>query len=120
MKNTYSNGLFIILLLLFISCSSEKERLIAGKWSLTDKMIGGAPSSLWFKGDGTVIGPWEKHKFAMRSAGTYEFVSDINIKISMNEGYYKGNVYSFDIVKLNKEELILRNNYEDVQLKRIE
>lgn len=92
--------------------------MLVGKWALSESMIGGTPSSFWFKGDGTVIGPWEHHKYAMQSQGTYEFIGDKSIKISMHAGYYKGNVYIFDIVKVDEKELILRNNYEDIRLKR--
>jgi hypothetical protein len=120
-KSKFSNiCLILLVILLFVACSSEKERLIVGKWSLSGRMIGGTPSSFWFKDNGTVIAPWEKHKLALQSSGTYRFIGDTRIKLEMREGYYRGNVYFFDIVKLDKEELILRNNYEDIRLKRTE
>ena len=88
--------LFIVILsFMCTSCSSKNERLLTGKWSLAGKMIGGAPSSFWFKWNGAVVAPWEDRHFAMISEGAYEFVDDTHIKIMIHEGHYKGNVYYF-------------------------
>ncbi|HDH10834.1 MAG TPA: hypothetical protein ENG83_01295 [Nitrospirae bacterium] len=107
-----------VLILLFVSCSSANERLITGKWSLAGTMIGGAPSSFWFKGNGTVIAPWEKHNYAFQSSGSYEFVDDTHIKILMKTGYYSNNAYYFEIIKMDKKELILKSDYQSIRLKR--
>ncbi len=120
MKRKFSNGLLIVIVFLFIACSSEKERLIAGKWSLTHTVIGGSPSSFWFKRNGTVIAPWEAPSYAMQSEGTYKFIDAAHIKIFMNKGHYKGNVYFYEIIKLDDNELVLGGTYEKFQLKRIE
>lgn len=112
MKCRYNAGLLFVLVLMFIACSSEKERLIAGKWSPTHTVIGGSPSSFWFKSTGTLIAQWEIHNYAMRSEGTYDFIDDTHIKITMTTGYYKGNVYTFEIIKLDDKELKLGGTYE--------
>ena len=81
-------------------------------------MIGGAPSSFWFKWNGTVIAPWEKHNFAMISEGTYEFVNDRHVKLMMSQGHYKGNIYNFEVIKLTDTELILGSDNEKFRLKK--
>jgi len=116
MKYNFRAGLFILSFLMLIACSSEKERLIAGKWSLTHTVVGGSPSSFWFKTTGTVIAPWETHNYAMQSEGTYDFIDDTHIKITMSKGYYQGNVYVFEIIKLDKKELHLGGPYEVLHL----
>ncbi len=116
MKCKFSAGLLIITLFMFIACSSEKERLIAGKWSPTHTVIGGTPSSFWFKSTGTVIAPWESRNYAMQSEGTYDFIDDTHIKITMTTGYYKGNVYTFEIIKLDNNELQLGGTFEVLHL----
>lgn len=110
----------IILMFSLTACSSKNERLITGKWSLASAMVGGAPSSFWFKRGGTVEAPWEKHKYAIKSKGTYEFIDEKHIKIQMDSGYYRDNVYYFDVVTLSDTELTLRNNYQDVHFKKVE
>jgi len=103
---------------MFIGCSSEKERLIEGKWSLTHTVIGGSPSSFWFKGSGIVVAPWSIDSYAMQSEGTYDFTDDTHIKITMHKGYYKGNVYTYEVIKLDENELHLGGPYEILYLKR--
>jgi hypothetical protein len=116
MKYKLNAGLFFLIALVFIACAPEKERLIAGKWSITHTVVGGSPSSFWFKSTGTVIAPWEKDNYAMQSVGTYDFIDDTHIKITMNKGYYQGNVYIFEIIKLNDKELQLGGTFEVLYL----
>jgi hypothetical protein len=116
MKCKLRTGLFILMLLIFIACSSEKERLIAGKWAPTHTVIGGSPSSFWFKSTGTVIAPWDSDNYAMQSEGTYDFIDDTHLKLTMNKGYYQGNVYVFEVIKLDDKELQLGGTYEVLHL----
>ncbi len=116
MKCKLRTGLFILMLLMFIACSSEKERLIAGKWTLTHEAVGGSPSSFWFKSTGTVIAPWDSDNYAMQSEGTYDFIDDTHLKLTMNKGYYQGNVYVFELIKLDDNELHLGGTYEVLHL----
>ncbi len=111
----------LIMLLAFVpsACSSKKDRLLSGKWSLASQMIGGAPSSFWFKGGGDVIAPWEDRNFAMKSKGIYEFIDDTHMKITMKKGFYKGNTYFFDILELSENRLVLRTNYQKVKFKKV-
>ncbi len=118
MKIKFAKLCCIVLTLLFLACSSGNERIIKGKWSLAGRMIGGGPSSFWFKGGGTVIGPWEARNYAIQSKGKYVFIDEKHLKIMMNSGYYEGNTYFYDIVQLDEKELILRNNYQKIKLKR--
>ena len=109
-----------LLLLILLSCSSENEHLITGKWQLAGRMIGGTPSSFWFKWNGIVIAPWEDHSFAMISEGTYEFIDNRHIKMRMDQGYYKGNVFNFEIMELSEHEMFLGSNYEEIRLKKVQ
>jgi hypothetical protein len=93
--------------------------LIKGKWALAGRMVGGTPTSFWFKGDGKVVAPWESHRNVTESSGTYAFTDDTHIKIKMKKGYHEGNVYYFEILKLDKEELIFGTDYQEIQLKRM-
>lgn len=103
----------------FISCSGKESR-IRGKWSLNGSMIAGSPTSFWFKFGGGVVAPWEKHKSLMESRGEYEFIDDTHLKITMYEGYYNGNIYFFEVVKLDDKELVLKTNFQEIQMKRVE
>ena len=76
--------------------------------------------AFWFKFGGRVVAPWEEHKSLMESKGEYEFIDDTHIKINMYEGYYNGNMYIFEVVKLDEEELILKTNFQEIQMKRVE
>ncbi len=105
-------------MLMIVACSTGNARLIKGKWSLAGIMIGGAPSSYWFKGGGQLVAPWEKRNFAMESRGTYEFIDETHIRIMMKSGYYSGNTYYFDIIKLDEKELIMRTNFQEVKMKK--
>ncbi|MEW6599705.1 MAG: hypothetical protein AB1499_01925 [Nitrospirota bacterium] len=109
-------GMLILIVTMFVACSSEKERLIEGKWTLTHTAIGGSPSSFWFKSNGTVIAPWEPHNYAMQSEGTYDLTDDNHIKIMMTKGYYKGGMYVYEIVKIDDKELLLGGTYEVLHL----
>lgn len=109
----------IVFMISLVACSSGNERIIKGKWSLAGRMIGGGPSSFWFKGGGMVIGPWESRNYVAQSKGEYVFIDETHLKIVMNSGYYEGNTYFYDIVQLDENELILRNNFQKIKLKRI-
>lgn len=109
---------FISLMFLFIACSSENERLIKGKWYLAGKIVAHSPTSYWFQNYGSVIAPWEKNKTAFRSAGRYTFIDDNHIKIRMNKGHHKGITFFFQIVKLDKDELILGGSIQEIRMRR--
>lgn len=119
MRGKFFKVCLIVLLLLFAGCSSKNERMIKGKWSLAGRMVGGSPTSFWFKGGGDVIAPWEHRGNAMESAGTYEFIDDTHLKIKMEKGYYKGNVYFFEIIKIGKNELTMRTSYQEIKMKKV-
>ncbi len=119
MRDMFFKICLVVLALFFIGCSSKNERMLNGKWSLAGRMIGGSPTSFWFKGGGDVVAPWEHRRNAMESTGTYEFIDDTHLKIKMENGYYGGNVYFFEIIKLGKDELILRTNYQEVKMKKV-
>jgi len=110
---------FLLIIFLFISCSGNESQ-IKGKWSLAGSMIAGSPTSFWFKMGGTVIAPWEIHKRVMESRGEYEFIDDTHIKINMQSGYYNGNIYYFEIVKLDEKEMVLKTNFQEIQMRRVE
>lgn len=92
--------------------------MISGKWSLAGRIVGDYPTSFWFKSNGTVIAPWETRGGAMKSEGEYKFVDDTHIKIKMENGYYQGNIYYYEIIKLDKEKLILRSDSQDIKLRK--
>ena len=119
-KDLSKNVCAVVLMLIVLSCSTANERLIKGKWSLTGRMVGGTPSSFWFKSSSTVVAPWEKHQYAFHSLGTYTFVSDTRIKIVMKKGYYKGKTYSFNVTKLDENLLIMSSDYEDIKMRRVQ
>jgi len=109
----------LILMFLFVSCSGNDSQ-IKGKWSLTGTMIAGAPTSFWFKMGGRVVAPWETHKRYMESKGEYEFVDDTHIKIKMQSGFYTGNTFYYEIVKLDENEMVLSTNFQEIEMKRVE
>lgn len=119
MRRNIINLFLIIIVVLFISCSGREGR-IRGKWSLNGAMIAGSPTSFWFKRGGMVVAPWEAYRGVLESKGEYEFIDDNHIKISMYEGYYNGNIYYFEIVKLDEKELVLKTNFQEIRMKRIE
>jgi hypothetical protein len=88
MKGKFIRLCIVIILLSFVACSPGKDHPINGKWVLAGTIIGTAPSSYWFKGNGTVIAPWEQRKKALQSSGNYKFIDDKHIKITMYNGYY--------------------------------
>ena len=102
---------------LLMMCSS-RQNLIEGKWSLAGSLVGGTPSSFWFKNDGTVIANWKEQQSAFRSGGRYKFIDDIHIRITMIDGYYEGEIYNFEIKKNDENELILGNDYQNIKLKK--
>lgn len=121
MKSKFINLCLLTLLVLFISCSSgfENESIIPGKWSLAGRMVGDSPSSFWFRGNGYVTAPWEKHKSKVKSRGEYEFIDDTHIKISIYDGHYKGRTYFYEIIKLDKQELVFKDATQRIKMRRI-
>lgn len=119
MQRKFIKVCIIVFMFLFISCSGN-ESMIKGKWALSGAMIAGSPTSFWFKMGGRVIAPWEEHRNLMESKGEYEFIDDTHIKINMYEGYYNGNIYYFEIVRLDEKEMILKTNFQEIQMKRVE
>lgn len=112
------NMCLVVVVLLFVSCASKSERMVKGKWTLSGSMVGGAPTSYWFKGGGTLVAPWESRKSVLESMGRYEFIDSGHLKIILDEGYYKGNIYFFEVIKLNEKEMVLRTNYQEIKLKK--
>ena len=108
------------LMLLFVACSSGNESQIKGKWSLAGSMIAGSPTSFWFKWGGRVVAPWETHKKLNESKGKYKFIDETHIKINMQSGYLDGNSYYFEIVKLDEKDMVLKTNFQEIQMKRVE
>ena len=120
MQRKFLKLLALGLMLLLVACSSGNEHLIKGKWSLSGSMIAGSPTSFWFKWGGNVVAPWEKQNILMKSKGEYKFIDDTHISINMQSGYYNGNSYYFEIVKLDEKELVLQTNFQEIQMKRVE
>ncbi|MDH4027985.1 MAG: hypothetical protein OEU95_04045 [Nitrospirota bacterium] len=118
MKNKFINVCLVILIFMVIGCSSKNERLLKGKWTLAGRMVGVAPTSFWFKGGGSVIAPWEGQNQAVESSGKYEFIDDTHLKVQMLDGYYEGNIYFFEIINLDQDELIFRTEYQEIKLRR--
>ena len=108
----------VIILLSTAACSFGKDHPIIGKWALAGTIVGTAPSSYWFKDNGTVIAPWEDRKKALKSSGKYEFIDDAHIKFTMYNGYYKGITFFYEIVKVDNQKLILRGSIQDISLRR--
>lgn len=111
---------FVVIILSLISCATQNEKNLIGKWTLASKIIGSSPQSYWFQKRGNVTAPWEKRDEALESSGTYKFLDDTHIKIIMKDGYYKGLTFFFQIVKVDGEELILRGSIQDIRMKRVE
>ena len=57
-------------------------------------------------------------ELACQHCGEYKFVDDTHIKIKMENGYYQGNIYYYEIIKLDKEKLILRSDSQDIKLRK--
>ncbi len=114
-------SLFLLMIAIsFLSCSSENAKLMKGKWVLANQIIGRSPTSYWFQKYGKVIAPWEDREISRQSSGRYEFIEDTHIKIVMNKGFYKEITFFFEIVKVDKEELILRGSIQDIRMRRVE
>jgi hypothetical protein len=47
-------------------------------------------------------------------------VDDTHLELIMSKGYYKGITFFFNIVKLDKNELVLRGSIQDIKMKRVE
>ncbi len=120
MKFKHVNLLVLMLMFLFVSCSSGNESQIKGKWSLAGSMIAGSPTSFWFKWGGRVVAPWEARKGDMKSKGEYEFIDDTHIKINMQSGFYNGNVFYFEVAKLDEKDMVLKTNFQEIIMKRVE
>ncbi len=110
----------VVILTLFISCSAGGDHQIEGKWLIAGRIVGNSPTSYWFKSNGKVIAPWEKHKTAFKSSGRYEFIDKQHIKIIMNKGHFKGITFFFEIVKLDAKALVLRGSIQDIRMRRVE
>ncbi|UCD35288.1 MAG: hypothetical protein JSU90_00220 [Nitrospiraceae bacterium] len=108
----------VAIVLLLSACSHGKEQLLQGKWVLASEIAGNSPTSYWFQENGNVVAPWEERISHLRSTGTYEFISEKHIKIMMNDGPYRGITFFFEIVKLDREELVLRGSIQDIYMKR--
>jgi len=117
MKKILSLICFLMILSSLLMCS-QRGKLIEGKWSLAGSVIGVTPSSYWFKGNGTVVANWMVQQAAFRSSGRYRFIDDTHIKITMIDGYYKGKIYDFEIIKNDENELILGDEYQNIKLKK--
>lgn len=110
----------LVLMLLLIACSSENEKQIKGKWSLSGPMIVGPPTSFWFKWGGRVVAPWEANRKYMESSGKYKFTDDTHFMIKIDKGYYTDNIFHFEILELDKEHMVLQTNFQEIRLKRVE
>jgi hypothetical protein len=109
-----------VIALLFVSCSPIGDHQIVGKWLIAGRIVGSSPTSYWFKKNGSVIAPWEKHKTAFRSSGKFEFIDKNHIKIIMNKGHFRGVTFFFEIVTLDEEKLVLRGSIQDIRMRRVE
>jgi len=110
---------FVVIILLFTACNQKHEPPLQGKWILESEIVGSSPTSYWFQKEGKVVAPWEERVSHLRSSGTYEFISDKHIKITMTEGPFQGITFFFEIVKLTEDNLVLRGSIQDVHLKRV-
>ena len=110
----------VIALLFVVSCASENEKQLVGKWVLASKIIGSSPQSYWFKKNGDVVAPWQEHERALRSLGRYDVVNDTHLELIMSKGYYKGITFFYNIVNVDNNELILRGSIQDIKMKRVE
>ncbi len=118
MKRNFAGLCIVIILLSITACSSGRNDQLVGKWELAGRIVGTAPTSYWFKKNGSVIAPWQNRKKALQSSGRYSFIDDTHIKIVMNSGYYKGITFFYEIVKADNDKLILRGSIQDIRLKR--
>lgn len=118
MSGKFINSCLIIIALLFTACSVGNDHPLHGKWLIAGRIVGNSPTSYWFQNNGKVIAPWEERKTALKSFGKYEFIDKTHIKIIMKKGYFKGITFFFEIVKLDKEQLILRGSIQDIRMRR--
>jgi hypothetical protein len=118
MSGKFINIFYVVIVSLFIACSSGNQQKLKGKWLLAGKIAGNSPTSYWFQKDGNVIAPWEERVRSLRSSGKYKFINETHIKIIMYEGPYKGITFFYEIAKLDREELILRGSIQDIKMKR--
>lgn len=119
MSRKFISTCFVITLMLLYGCSSGGNQQLEGKWILASKIVGRSPTSYWFKSNGTVIAPWEERKTALKSSGKYTFIDKNHIKIFMQRGHYSNITFFFEIVKVDKDELILRGSVQDIKMRRV-
>ncbi len=119
MSRKFISMYIVAIMMLFSACSSGGNSEIEGKWLIASKLVGGSPTSYWFKSNGTVIAPWEERKTALKSFGKYSFIDKTHIKIFMKKGHYHDITFFFEIVKLDKNELILRGSIQDIKMRRV-
>jgi hypothetical protein len=120
MSGRFINVCFIIIVFMLVACESGTEKKLKGKWVLTNTVTGGTPTSYWFQGEGKVVGPWDKRQTAFRSEGKVEFINNTHFKIIMNNGYYKGKTFDFEIEQLDEKELILLDSIQEIKMRRAE
>ena len=120
MSRKFFSLYFVVIMMLFSACSAGGNPQLEGKWLIASKIVGRSPTSYWFKSNGTVIAPWEERKTALKSYGKYMFIDKNHIKIFMKKGHYSDITFFFEIVKLDKDELILRGSIQDIKMRRIE
>lgn len=110
----------ILILFLAVGCSALSKNPLYGKWVLSSRIVGMSPKSYWFKRSGQVIASWEEQDKALSSKGRFEFIDKSHLKIIMSEGHYKGITFFFEIVKVDKQEMILRGSIQDIRMRRVE
>jgi len=110
----------IIILFLFAGCTAMSDNPLYGKWILSSRIVGMSPKSYWFKRSGQVVASWEESDKALLSKGRFEFIDNSHIKIIMNDGHYQGITFFFEILKADKQELVLRGSIQDIKMRRAE
>jgi hypothetical protein len=118
MLGKFINVCLATMVFMFISCSIGNEHPLYGKWFLAGKTVGDAPSSYWFKKNGSVIAPWVDRNNDVKSSGKFNFLDRTNVKIFIHEGYYKGSTFFFEIAELDEKELILRSKFQYIRMRR--
>jgi len=120
MSGKYLKVWFIIILFLVVGCTALSDNPLYGKWVLSSRIVGMSPKSYWFKRSGQVVASWQESNKALQSKGRFEFIDKGHIKIVMHDGHYKGITFFFQIVKIDKQELVLRGSIQDIKMRRAE